>query len=263
MSQPHLASKSTGINEKKRLRSSSDSSSVMYSPEEELDLKTILRRMANLEETQLANTRRIAELEQENSALKRELVEMKVSLEFTQKEQDELKERTTQVEDDESKNKERPVKQELYNRRWNMLVHGMREDPRENCKEKLINLPTDKMGVRDARQIKFCGIHRLGRRTFGGRNRPIICRFTCREDKERIFRAKAKLKNTGIIISDDAPEEVREIRKRVLVPTLKKIRRVDPNMKTKIVGDQILIEGQMFHHDKIPDRWLSTADQDK
>ena len=116
--------------------------------------------------------------------------------------------------------------------------------------------------MRDARQIKFCGIHRLGRRRFGGRNRPIICRFTCREDKERIFRAKAKLKNTGITISDDVPEEVREIKKRVLVPTLKKIRKVDPNMKTKIVGDQILIKGQMFHHDKIPDRWLSTADQD-
>ena len=69
MSQPHLASKSTGINEKKRLCSSSDPSGVMCSPEE-LDLKTILRRMANLEERQLANTRRIAELEQENSALK-------------------------------------------------------------------------------------------------------------------------------------------------------------------------------------------------
>ena len=70
MSQPHLASKSTGINEKKRLCSSSDPSGVMCSPEEELDLKTILRRIANLEERQLANTRRIAELEQENSALK-------------------------------------------------------------------------------------------------------------------------------------------------------------------------------------------------
>ena len=190
MSQPHLASKSTGINEKKRLRYSSDPSSVMYSPEEELDLKNILRRMANLEETQLANTRRIAELEQENSALKRELVEMKVSLEFTQKEQDELKERTTQVEEDESKNKERLVNQELYNRRWNMLVHGMREDPRDNCKEKLINLLTDKLGVRDARQIKFCGIHRLGRRRFGGRNRPIISRLLVVKTKKESLEQK-------------------------------------------------------------------------
>ena len=77
------------------------------------------------------------------------------------------------------------------------------------------------MGVRDARQIKFCGVHRLERRRFGGRNRSIICRVTCREDKERLFRAKARLKNTEITISNDVPEEIREIRKRLLVPTLK------------------------------------------
>ena len=73
MPQSHLAARNTENNEKKRLRSSSDLSS---SPEEEFDLKTILRRIANLEETQLANTRRIAELQKENSILKRELIEM-------------------------------------------------------------------------------------------------------------------------------------------------------------------------------------------
>lgn len=139
-----------------------------------------------------------------------------------------------------------------------MLIHGIKDEPRENCKEKLINLLTDKIGVRDARQIKFCGVHRLGRRRPGGRNRPIICRFTCREDKDRVFRAKTKLKNTGITISNDVPEEIREVRNKVLVPTLKRVRRMDPNMKTKIVGDQILIQGQIFYHDKIPKRWLAT-----
>ena len=120
------------------------------------------------------------------------------SLEFSQKEQDEVKCRVEHVEVDAVSNKKRIIKQELYNRRWNLLFFGVKEDSGETCKEKVVKIIADKLNIRDASGIRFCGVHRIGRRRMGPqRSRPIICRFTCREDQERIYKAKSKLKNTS------------------------------------------------------------------
>ena len=71
--QSHEAATNTEIHEEKRLQSNSDPSSILHSPKTYFDFKTILSRISNLEEMQLANTRQIAELEHENSVSKQEL----------------------------------------------------------------------------------------------------------------------------------------------------------------------------------------------
>ena len=206
-------------NERKRLRSLSDSdkqttsSKFVISEEEWL---VVLGRLKDLESKRDSDSARIEELstvKEENLRLKLELSSYKDSLEFTQKEYDESKGRISKVKNDTNSNKTRLVKQELYNRRWNLLFFGVNEEHDENCKEKVKKIISEKLQIRNVESMKFCGVHRVGRKQFAQRrNRPIICRFTCRKDQQRVYKAKAKLKNTQIYIADDVPEETREIR---------------------------------------------------
>ena len=271
---------STELNERKRFRSSSDSDVTLSPGSEprkrkfevsEEEWLSVLQRVKDLEAKQLTDTKRIENLsteltasQEENGVLKRELMALQDSLEFSQKEQDEVKGRVEHVEVDAVSNKNRIIKQELYNRRWNLLFFGVKEESGGNCKEKVVKIIADKLNIRDASGIRFCGVHRIGRRRIGPqRSRPIICRFTCREDRERVYKAKSKLKNTNIRINDDVPEEVREIRRKVLVPALKKIKAQQQSAKVTIVGDKLLHDGHFYDHNRILTRWLSTYESDE
>ena len=64
-------------------------------------------------------------------------------------------------------------------------------------------------------------------------------------------------------INDDVPEEVREIRGKVLVPALKKIKAQQQSAKVTIVGDKLLHDGHFYDHNRIPARWLSTYESDE
>lgn len=261
------------LNERKRPRSVSDTDLWCVSPKfviSEEDWLAVLDRLKDLEEKQSRDSTAIEELKlqlrsvkEENCRLKLEISAYKDSLEFTQKEHDDSKERISQVENDTTANKDRLVRQELYNRRWNLLFFGVNEERDENCKEKVKRIISNNLNIPDADQIKFCGVHRIGRQRMGQRrNRPIICRFTCREDRERVYKAKAKLKNTSIHIADDVPEEIRVIRRKFLVPALKTIKMNDRNAKVSIVGDRLLHEGHLYNHNRIPSRWLPPDDSD-
>ena len=83
---------------------------------------------------------------------------------------------------------------------------------------------------------------------------------TCREDREHVYKSKAKLKNTQIYITDDVPEETREIRRKLLVPAMKRIKQTNLNAKVTIVGDRLLHDGYFYQHNKIPSRWLLSED---
>ena len=197
---------STELNERKRFGSSSDSD-VTLSPGSEPQKRkfevseeewlSVLQRVKDLEAKQLIETKRIENLSteltashEENGVLKRELMALQDSLEFSQKEQDEVKGRVEHADVDAVSNKNRIIKQELYNRLWNLLFFGVKEESGENCKEKVVKIIADKLNIRDASGIRFCGVHRIGRKRMGPqRSRPIICRFTCREDRERVYKA--------------------------------------------------------------------------
>ena len=258
-------------NERKRLRSLSDSDKQSTSSKFEISEEEwleVLGRLKDLESKRDSDSARIEELQQqlstvkeENLRLKLELSSYKDSLEFTQKEYDESKDRISQVENDANSNKTWLVKQELYNRRWNLLFFGVNEEHDENCKEKVKKIISEKLQIHNVDSMKFCGVHRVGRKRFARRrNRPIICRFTCREDQERVYKAKAKLKNTQIYITDDVPEETREIRRKLLVPAMKRIKQTNLNGKVTIVGDRLLHDGYFYEHNKIPSRWLPSED---
>ena len=56
------------------------------------------------------------------------------------------------------------MKQELYNRRWNLLFFGENEEHNENCKEKVKKIVSEKLQIRNVDSMKFCGVHRVGQK---------------------------------------------------------------------------------------------------
>ena len=128
-----------------------------------------------------------------------------------------------------------------------MLFHGIAEKDQEDCDEPVGDLITDKIGL-DYSDIQVCGVHRLGKKV-RGRSRPIIVRFTCRADRDEIWKRKRRLRNTNIFISEDLPKAVREIRKRILIPA-----------KATVIGDKLVVDERVYLESQIPERWLSNHD---
>ena len=58
--------------------------------------------------------------------------------------------------------------------------------------------------------MKLCGAHRLGKPN-RNRARPLIARFTCRADRDRVWKARYRLKNSRISMGEDLPRHTQEI----------------------------------------------------
>ncbi|KAI8521869.1 hypothetical protein Bbelb_016230 [Branchiostoma belcheri] len=179
------------------------------------------------------------------------------SVEYTQENVDELCCRMETQEKEQQNTGKWLSDLELYGRRWNLLFHGVDETEQENCEKKVLDLIDGEMKI-NTKGMRMCGVHRLGKpqrnRSGTGKPRPIIARFTCRADRENVWRNKTKLKGKRVFITDDVPSNVREIRKRKLVPALKRAKAT--GKRATIVGDRLVIEGETFVHWKIPQRWL-------
>ena len=103
--------------------------------------------------------------------------------------------------------------------------------------------------------VKFCGVHRLGKsKQSSGRPRPVIARFTCREDRDLVWRQRYNLKGSNFSLSEDLPPAVRKIRKTILVPAMKEARKI-AGTKATITGDRLIVNGKRYTYDQIPKKW--------
>ena len=147
------------------------------------------------------------------------------------------------------------IRQSIYSRRWNLIFHGPSETEEERCSDLVKHIMVSKLKI-DQRKVKgimFCGAHRLGKKTRSGNGkpRPIIVRFTCRAERDSTWRQRFSLKESSIKMAEDLPQNVREIRRKVLVPALKKARKRE-GTKATIIGDRLLVNGKSYSFDKIP-----------
>jgi cell division protein FtsB len=132
--------------------------------------------------------------------------------------------------------------------RDNLIFYNIEETERENTTEKVHGLLEEKMGFKDAAtKIKIDRSHRIGRARRDEKPRPIVVKFNWQiwhQDKEQIrFNAK-KLAGSNIGVSEQYPEEINAIRKK-LYPVYKEARR---NIKKKatLVRDRLFIDGKEF-----------------
>jgi len=123
----------------------------------------------------------------EISSLWTKVSEFKESLEYTQKEQDDIIERVETCEEDQIEQEKELTRQNIYSRRWNLILHGIEERQDENCIELVQNAMTTnlKIAPEKSQAMTFCGVHRVGRkRPNATRPRPVIARFTCRANRD-------------------------------------------------------------------------------
>nr|KAG5696829.1 hypothetical protein BaRGS_030953 [Batillaria attramentaria] len=165
----------------------------------------------------------IRSLKEENGGLQEENSELKGRLDDAESKIDDLEGRS---------------------RRNNILVHGLprvgAQETWEQCEGALKDMFREKMELDD--DFVMDRVHRLRQ---NDPNSPIIAHFAFSKDRERVMRAKQKLKGSNIFIGEDFSKRVREVRKK-LSPFLKKVR--DEGKRCKMVFDHLIIDGKHFHY---------------
>lgn len=173
---------------------------------------------------------------------------LEASLQFTQKEHEEVKDRVATCEKDQIRQENELTRQSIYSRRWNLLFFKINESKDENCQ----NIVKDVL-------INSLGIEELGKKHHKVKLPiPIIAWFTCRAERDYVWHQGHNLEGSNIRMAEDLPFHVHEIRKNILVPALKKAKKV-ANVKASIVSDKLVVNGWHYTFNKIPMQW--TDDQ--
>ena len=256
--------------EKKRPRVSSSTSE---DNEEQATITELLDRISLIEQQAVEQEARITSLETQlakaNMTIKQlttKTNELQNSLEFTQQDQAEALDRIAECEQEQAQHDEELIRQEIYSRRWNMIFYKIPESCDEDCTGIIRDVITNNLKIDRAEvdQFQFCGVHRLGKQS-RGRPRPIIARFTCRNDRDKVWKKRRNLKGSNVSIGEDLPKRVQELKKKILIPAMKKARSLDPRNKASVIGDKLIVNGKQYLHFNNPKRWLNTqppADQE-
>lgn len=238
------------------------------------EYQALIEKITHIEDKAKASDNRILSLEArldeaqvEIESLKKKLGETsktmdetKESLKFTQEEHSDLVERLTLCETEQSAQWSEITHQSIYNRRWNLIFYRVTESPDEDCpalvKDVLIehlHLPEE-----NVQSMKFCGAHRLGKQN-SNKTRPLIVRFTCRADRDVVWKNRFNLKQSPIAMGEDYPKHIQDIRKKVLVPALKNLKKNQPRTNASVIGNRLIVNGKRYFHYDIPKEWLPTT----
>jgi hypothetical protein len=151
---------------------------------------------------------------------------------------------------------EAQLKSECQERRNNIRFVGIAESPTEltweDAAKRIREIIKNQLQI-DPDDIEFVRCHRIGRAptTADQRPRPVICMFAKWADRNRIFSKRALLKNSGIKMTDDFPQEI--IRRRnILNPVLTAIynhndtHKDEPRILARIAVDRLIINSENF-----------------
>ena len=134
---------------------------------------------------------------------------------------------------------EKVISMESYSRRDNLLIYGIPEAPlgakesNDDCIRLVRNFFENQLEISHAPQIPIVRCHRLGpppnpnpRPGSKPVTRSIIVRFQNYGDRQDVWQAKKKLKDTQFYINEDFPTEITERRKK-LMPIMYAARRAE------------------------------------
>ena len=127
--------------------------------------------------------------------------------------------------------------------RDNLIFYSIKENNEENTTEVIHNLLESHFGIENAKAIKIDRSHRMGRKQQTTKPRAIVAKFNYFPDKQNILANAKKLKGSGLAVSEQFPEEILTMGKR-LYPEMKKAR--DEGKRVKLVSDKLYIDGQLF-----------------
>ena len=94
--------------------------------------------------------------------------------------------------------------QQQYSRRNCLLIHGIKEENKENVEQKVMEIFVNKLEAGVA-NVDISRTHRIGRVRNDeneGKPRPIIVRFSSYRQRKKVFDSKKKLKGQRITITE-------------------------------------------------------------
>lgn len=201
-------------------------------------LEKMVGENSSMKESINENTKQISGIKDVIDFMSAEVKDLKVKLGVTES-------LAKRVELNSRQQEERLLYLETYSRRWNLRVHGVPENEREDVRGKIVDvcqqlLPDAKDKLPDAVDI----VHRLGRkRLHDNKPRGIIVQFTSRFQRDAVWRAAKEsvfLRNNNLKMSEDLSPADRE-RRNKLWPAVEKARK--ENKRAYFVGGRAFVEG--------------------
>ena len=188
--------------------------------------------------------------------------EVKDKLENHEKKIADLESKTEKQESTLKKLQNQVAKMETYSRQQNLLLDGIEESPSEHLAEKIAMFLTKELKMKDADQMKFARIHRLGKPPHLvphpiSRPRTVIIRFESMADRDKVWKASWQLQDRRFMVKEDFPDSVRENRK-LLLPCLRAAKGDSSAKHCSLKGDILTIDGINYTVDEyelIPERF--------
>ncbi|KAI5713981.1 hypothetical protein M8J76_009009 [Diaphorina citri] len=110
--------------------------------------------------------------------------------------------------------KNKMIELEQYGRRNSIRIFGMQESKDEDTVAAVVQLVNSRLNIQVTnRDVDAC--HRLGKVKTNGKPRSIICKFTSRLIRDKVYFNKKQLKGTKINIKEDLCKEKMDLFKRV------------------------------------------------
>ena len=153
---------------------------------------------------------------------------------------------------------EKVIALENYSRQENLRFMNGPEQEGENCANFIYDIIENERNM-DVENLQFHAIHRVGKlrssdETSKAYPRPIIARFLCREDRDRVLKAKGRLRNSSqyenVYITQDYAKAI-QMERKVLIKAMFLARK--KGMKAKVVDRNLVVNNNVYNVDNIPD----------
>lgn len=135
-----------------------------------------------------------------------------------------------------------------------MRFNNINETDGEDCKAIVYNIIDNALGI-GTDGIRFHAVYRVGKKA-ERRCRPIIARFVSREDRDKVWKNRSKIKNSGnhtdAYITEDFAKAIQEERK-ILIKAMLKARNEHGIRDAKVVGRFLFIHNEKYNHQNFPD----------
>ena len=94
---------------------------------------------------------------------------------------------------------------EQYSRRNSLRNHGIEEKDHESPVDLIMKLTNEDLGL-DMQPSVLDRVHRVGKKTDSGRSRPLLVKFATYRDRDKVYKAKSRLKGNSrgqIYVNED------------------------------------------------------------
>lgn len=130
------------------------------------------------------------------------------------------------------------IEAECYTKRMNLILRNVPFSEQENLTVKAKAIFTETLQI-DSRGIVFDTIHRLKRD-----NNAVIMRFVRFDDRQLVWRARAKLRGTDLKLHEHFPREI-EIHRRNILPVYVRAKQIQ-STGTSLFRDEITFRGRKY-----------------